>query len=135
MENFVQLLRNTISQNEQDFKPASEQLIQIETQPQHYVKLLQIALAFNEIETDVRLAAVLQIKNGIHKRWRSYCTNAINKEDKDTIRQNLLLCLNEREHKVSFCYFKHLNTNLLYSKEVAWSTFLQNCKNEELVKV
>ena len=116
MENFVQLLRNSISQNEQIFKPASEQLMQIETQPQYYIKLLQIALAFNEIEADVRLAAVLQIKNGIHKRWRAYCTNPINKEDKDTIRQNLLLCLNEREPKVSICYIYKIVLFMLYNK-------------------
>ena len=91
---FSSSYRRASSQDASVLKPAEAQLKEWESQPGFYSVLLAV-VANHAIDLNVRWLATLCVKNGVDRYWRKTATNAINDDEKNVIRQRLLLTLNE----------------------------------------
>ncbi|XP_071964409.1 importin-11-like isoform X2 [Antedon mediterranea] len=88
------------SQNVSLLKPAEQKLKSWEIQPGFY-PILQSIFSTYSIDVNVRWLAVLYFKNGIDRYWRRTAPNAINEEDKETIRRQLLTRFDEPAPQVA----------------------------------
>jgi len=101
MESLISILQKSISQNATDFQPATQHLEQLQNTNGYYLQLLHISLMFDNLDTNVRLAAVIQLKYGVERKWRSYCSNHIENDEKNAIKENILKSLQEKSSVVA----------------------------------
>ncbi|KAL4228026.1 Importin-11 [Mactra antiquata] len=87
-------LTKACSQDPAILTPAEGQLLQWQTQPGFYSVLSSI-FCNHEIDVNVRWLAVMYIKNGVDKYWRRTAPSAMKEEEKELIRQRLLVNFNE----------------------------------------
>ena len=80
-------------------KLAETQLKQWEVQPGFHYLLQSIYLDLSNT-LQVRWLAVIQFKNGVDKYWRSTRINAINKEEKASIRKRLFDMIDEQNNQL-----------------------------------
>jgi hypothetical protein len=69
----------------QNLKVSSQQLTNWEVFPNFYVLLQDIYAEFS-LPWEVRLQAIIQLKNGIDRRWKKHTRNAISDEDRQRIK-------------------------------------------------
>ncbi|KAF2124504.1 ARM repeat-containing protein [Dothidotthia symphoricarpi CBS 119687] len=83
------VLRSAASSNPTQIQTGTKQLQEWE-KARGFYPLLQSVFLDRSLPIEVRYLAIIQLKNGIDKYWRKTATNAVNKEDKATIRARLL---------------------------------------------
>ncbi|KAF2711860.1 ARM repeat-containing protein [Pleomassaria siparia CBS 279.74] len=83
------VLRSAASNNPHQIQTGTKQLQQWETAKGFY-PLLQSVFVDKSLPLEVRYLAIIQLKNGIDKYWRKTAANAINHDDKATVRSRLL---------------------------------------------
>ncbi|KAJ5278946.1 hypothetical protein N7478_004318 [Penicillium angulare] len=84
-QNVVNTLVMAASSSQQQLKMGTAQLQAWQKQPSYH-SLLQDAFCDHSLPTEVRYLAIIQLKNGIDKFWRKTATNAIGKDEKETIK-------------------------------------------------
>ncbi|ESO88153.1 hypothetical protein LOTGIDRAFT_219538 [Lottia gigantea] len=100
-ESFVlDTLNKACSQDASVLKPATDQLQQWETQPGFYSILSKIFCNHN-IDVNIRWLAVMYCKNGVDKYWRRSAPNAINEEERETIKRRSISNFNEPSPQVT----------------------------------
>ncbi|KAL1117813.1 hypothetical protein AAG570_004128 [Ranatra chinensis] len=90
----LETLQRATSQNSDVLKPAEMKLHQWETESGFYTILKNI-FCNHSIDNNVRLLAVLYLKNGVDRYWRRSAPNAISEHEKTVIREGLLSNFNE----------------------------------------
>lgn len=90
---------SNIGFNPNNQKLAEQQLKVWETQKGFHYHLQSIYLNLS-MSLQIRWLAVIQFKNGIEKYWRSTRINAIDKEEKNLIRDRLFNILNEQNNQL-----------------------------------
>jgi hypothetical protein len=83
------VLRSASSADPQQIQTGTKQLQQWEKASEFY-PLLQSVFIDKSLPLEVRYLSIIQLKNGIDKYWRKTATNAVSKQDKNTIRSRLL---------------------------------------------
>jgi hypothetical protein len=67
-----------------------------------FYPLLQSVFIDKSLPLEVRYLSIIQLKNGIDKYWRKTATNAVSKQDKNTIRSRLLeSAVNEADSRLA----------------------------------
>eukprot|EP01114_Cavostelium_apophysatum_P022781 TRINITY_DN8363_c0_g1_i1.p1 TRINITY_DN8363_c0_g1~~TRINITY_DN8363_c0_g1_i1.p1 ORF type:complete len:1020 (-),score=251.29 TRINITY_DN8363_c0_g1_i1:59-3118(-) len=96
INNFLGLLQQTLSHHQQVRGPAEGTLLQWQAIPGYCSVLLEI-ISNQGTDQNLRLAAVLALKNAVSRCWKKHVvTNAeIGENEKQHIRVRLLQCLNE----------------------------------------
>ncbi|EDU43667.1 importin 11 [Pyrenophora tritici-repentis] len=95
------VLRSASSTDQTQVQTGTKQLQHWE-KAQGFYPLLQSVYLDKSLPLEVRYLAVIQLKNGIDKYWRKTATNAVTKEDKNTIRARLLeSAVNEADHRLA----------------------------------
>ncbi|KAJ4363912.1 hypothetical protein N0V83_009364 [Neocucurbitaria cava] len=95
------VLRSASSADPTQVQTGTKQLQEWEKAQGFYPKLQSVFLD-KSLPIEVRYLAIIQLKNGIDKYWRKTATNAVNKEDKATIRARLLeSAINEADHRLA----------------------------------
>ena len=83
------VLQSSTSNDQQQIKTGTQQLQNWETTAGFY-SLLQSIYVDYSIPVELRYLAILQLKNGIDKYWRKTAPNAIKKEERESIRSQLI---------------------------------------------
>ena len=100
MEELINVLKSASSQVPKEVKWATELLKEKEHVPGFVFGLLQISIT-SEMDLSVRWMAVLHLKNCIERRWRPHCPCPIEDDEKQSIRNNILMALQESVPQVS----------------------------------
>ncbi|KFB43307.1 AGAP002970-PA-like protein [Anopheles sinensis] len=88
------------SQDAQMLKPAEQKLAEWEIQPGFHLTLVKI-FSDQTLDANVRWMASLYFKNGVLKYWRKNAPNGIAPEEKQEIKQQLLLKFNEPVQQIA----------------------------------
>lgn len=96
----VSALYSATSQDPAKVKAAEEWLKHREKCDGFYVMLSEIC-RMQEIDWPARWMAAIYLKNGIERCWRSCLSFSINKEGRDLIKKNMLLCLEEPVNQIA----------------------------------
>ncbi|XP_039269219.2 importin-11-like [Styela clava] len=99
-DELIHALKCATDQNPAVLKPAEDWLQSHECDETFYIILSQIAHTTG-IEWTVRWIAVVYLKNGIDKYWRSYASGSITSENKAKIKSNLLQCMEEPINQIA----------------------------------
>ena len=105
MENFEELL-NTLKQATSQHSPAvasaTKALQDNEGKEGFHYALLKVALSSQNVtDLNVRWIAVLCLKNGIERHWRSHGLTPITESEKQSIKNEILSCVSENVQQVS----------------------------------
>uniref|UniRef100_A0A182NDW1 Importin N-terminal domain-containing protein n=1 Tax=Anopheles dirus TaxID=7168 RepID=A0A182NDW1_9DIPT len=93
-------LQYACSQDAQMLKPAEQKLAEWEIQPGFHLTLVKI-FSDQSLDASVRWMASLYFKNGVLKYWRNNAPNAISREEKQEIKQLLLIKFNEPVQQIA----------------------------------
>ena len=120
MQDFNQLfsiLQKATSQNSADVALATKALQDSEGVEGFHYALLKIALSSPQsIDLNVRWLAVLCLKNGIERHWRTHGLTPISENEKQTIKKEILSCLSENIQQVC--------VDGLFASAIAMPTFI-----------
>ena len=83
------VLQSSTSNDQQQIKTGAQQLQNWETKAGFYSLLQSIYIDYT-VPVELRYLAILQLKNGIDKYWRKTALNAIKKEERQSIRSQLI---------------------------------------------
>lgn len=83
------VLQSSTSNDQQQIKTGTQQLQNWETTAGFYSLLQSIYIDYT-VPVELRYLAILQLKNGIDKYWRKTALNAIKKEERESIRSQLI---------------------------------------------
>ncbi|XP_071559340.1 importin-11 isoform X2 [Temnothorax nylanderi] len=90
----IEVLRQAVSQDPNVLKSAEETLKQWETQQGFYIALYNV-LSNHSLAIEVRWMAVVYLKIGVERYWRKNAPNAIEENEKEFLRQHLLVNFEE----------------------------------------
>ena len=88
-ETLYHVLQSSTSNDQQQIRTGTQQLQNWETTAGFYSSLQSIYVDYT-FPVELRYLAILQLKNGIDKYWRKTATNAIKKEERESIRSQLV---------------------------------------------
>ncbi|KAJ1675113.1 hypothetical protein EV182_001912, partial [Spiromyces aspiralis] len=110
----AQALVEITSQNPATIKDAEARLKSWEHSPRFY-PVLQDVFIDKSFPADVRLLAVIHLKNGVDRYWRKTSRNALSEEDKQAIQSRLLENFNEPSRQIA------VQNSVLISRVARWS--------------
>jgi Importin-beta N-terminal domain len=98
----LQILQNSLSGQRESLISAKQQLEEWQTKPRYHAALQRIAGDKANIAHPIRLAAIIQLKNGVDKYWRRGAANVVSDDEKAQIRENLLrVAVNEDDRQLA----------------------------------
>jgi hypothetical protein len=86
----LRALHSSLSSNREDLLSSKEQLEDWASKDGYHYMLLTIVADAQNQQRDVRLAAIVQLKNGIDRRWRKGASNPLFDQEKKQIQELLL---------------------------------------------
>nr|XP_002125631.1 importin-11-like [Ciona intestinalis] len=126
----VETLRRASSQQAAEFDPASQLLKGYESQPGFHLALLKIALSPQITEIPVRWIAVLFLKNGIDRHWRTHGPSPISNEEKVAIREIIYECFNEPIQQIALQFAVIISKISRFDYPRQWQDLLPYLANE-----
>lgn len=104
-EKLLVILQQASSQNSEVVSVATKALQENETKKGFHVALLKVALANQQnIDINIRWLAVLCLKNGIERHWRSHGLSPLSDTEKTSIRNDILSYFSENVEQVYMFY-------------------------------
>ena len=106
IEELLIILQQASSQNSEVVSNATKVLQANESKKGFFITLLKIALPNqSNIDMNIRWLAVLYLKNGIERHWRSHSQSPISDVEKMSIRNDILSYFSENVQQVmlGFC--------------------------------
>jgi hypothetical protein len=95
----LQSLQNYLSGRREALITAQTQLATWQTQPGYHAILQRLLADKQHVDQPVRLAAIIQLKNGVDRYWRRGASDAIRDDEKQQIRAEMLRTAVNEEDK------------------------------------
>ncbi len=98
----LQTLQSYLSGRREALVTTQAQLGTWQTQHGYHAILQQIVTDKQRVDQPVRLAAIIQLKNGVDRYWRRGALNAVTDDEKQQIREGLLrTAVNEEDRHLA----------------------------------